>query len=178
MQAEQIRWMPIPNHSRYEVSELGGIRSNNYKNSGNTKELKPAKSPDGYMKTMLQKDDGGYTTITVHKAIWMGFNQSTDGLEINHINGIKDDNRLCNLELVTRLENMQHASKLGLLNAMVGSKNGMAKLTEAQVKEIRDVAANSGRYYGRKELATKYGVSECTIKEVVTRRKNKFYNVH
>ena len=38
-----------------------------------------------------------------------------EGLQINHKNGVKADNQLENLELVTRSENMLHASRLGLL---------------------------------------------------------------
>lgn len=48
----------------------------------------------------------------------------------------------------------------------------MAKLTEHDIKSIRDHAKKSGRYYGRKELADKYGVSEGQIKDIVTRRRN------
>lgn len=59
-----------------------------------------------------------------------------------------------------------------------GSENGASKLTEKEVKEIRDYASNfKGRYYGRKQLAEKYGVCECTIKEIVNHRKNRWKHV-
>jgi hypothetical protein len=49
----------------------------------------------------------------------------------------------------------------------------MAKITDQDVKEIRDHARNfSVRYYGRKELALKYGISEGHIKDIVTKRRN------
>jgi hypothetical protein len=34
-----------------------------------------------------------------------------DGMTINHINGIKDDNRICNLEAVSHKHNQQHRVK-------------------------------------------------------------------
>lgn len=154
------------------------MRSTNYKRTGKTKVLKPALSPDGYYKTMLKRDDGKYCSLTVHKFVALAFHGSKPkGKEINHKDGDKTNNAPDNLEYVTRSENILHAYRNGLATPMKGSKNGMAKLTEQDVMEIRQHAANSGRYYGRKMLAEKYGVSECTIKEVVTRRKNKFSHV-
>jgi hypothetical protein len=36
-------------------------------------------------------------------------------MEINHVNGVKDDNRLANLEVVTHTQNMRHARTTGLM---------------------------------------------------------------
>lgn len=171
-------WKKIPKFSRYEVSSHGNIRSINYKKTGLVKNLKPAKSNDGYLKTMILSDDNTYHSWSIHSFVCLTFIGPKEyGVEINHINGIKTDNRIENLEYCTRSENIKHAFKNGLIRPKVGSLNGMAKLSELQVKEIREHAKNNGRYYGRKQLALKYNVSECTIKEVVNRRKNKFYNV-
>lgn len=171
-------WKTIPNFSRYEASNLGNLRSINYKNSGKIVNLNPSKAKDGYIKTMLQDDNKKYHSLTVHLFVCMAFiGIKKEGFEINHKDGNKSNNNINNLEYCTRSQNIQHAFDNKLMMPKVGSLNGMAKLTESQVIEIRNHAKNNGRYYGRKELALKYNVSECTIKEVVTRRKNKFYNV-
>lgn len=170
-------WKPIPNFSNYEVSDLGNIRSLNYKRSGKVQVLLPAKSKDGYMKTMILSDEGNYRSRTIHSFVCATFiGPRQEGMQINHINSIKHDNRLTNLEYCTPSENALHSYKTNNKKRMVGSLNGMAKLTEKDVVEIRQHAQGKGRYYGRKQLAEKYKVSECTIKEIVTRRKNKFYN--
>ena len=170
------KWKTIHGFSGYEASTHGRLRSLNYKRTGEVKVLKPSSS-EGYYKTMLKDDLGKYRSYGVHKFVCLAFyGLRPEGLEINHKDGNKLNNSPINLEYITRSANIQHAYDNGLMSAKVGSSNGMAKLNEQQVKEIREHAANSGRYYGRKELAIKYGVSECTIKEVVTRRKNKFYN--
>lgn len=187
MYTEEIEliWKPIVGFSRYEASNTGLLRSLNYKRSGKIVVLKPALSPDGYWSTVLLRDDGKYISIKVHRAVALAFYDCPTGLEINHIDGNKQNNWADNLEVVNRSENMRHAYKLGLMKSKVGSSNGNSKLTEDDVRNIRKAAAESVResgrtgvrYYGRKALALQYGVSECTIKEVVSRRKNKFYNV-
>jgi hypothetical protein len=51
-------------------------------------------------------------------------------------------------------------------------------LTAQKVKEIRECAAQSNsRYYGRKALAVKYGVSEAHIKDIVNNRHNLWHTV-
>ena len=171
-------WKTIPNFSRYEASSFGRLRSLNYKNSGKTIILNPALTKDGYMKTMLLDDSKKYRSLCVHTFICLAFyGEKEQGIEINHIDCNKQNNCISNLEYCTRSENILHGYRNKLLFPKVGQSNGMAKLSDSDVKEIREYVKTKGRYYGRKELAIKYNVAECTIKEVVTRRKNRFYNV-
>ena len=179
-------WKPIPSlNGDYEASSQGRIRStkkiitksNGIEYTRISKVLKPALNPDGYESCGLSIN-GKNTTFKVHRLVAETFIENQERKpQVNHINGIKNDNKVENLEWVTISENIKHSYRKKLRNPKVGSLNGMSKLSEKEVSEIRIHAKNKGRYYGRAELAKKYGVSECTIKEVVTRRKNKFYNV-
>jgi len=163
----------IPNFSRYLASEDGDLYSVNYKRTGKTIKLKPAKCPDGYLKTMLQDDNGKYKTISVHRIIALAYFGKSNGLQVNHKNGIKTDNRVENLEYCTISENVLHSFRMNLNIPRRGELNGMSKLTEQEVKEIREYASSfKGRYYGRKMLAQKYGVSESHIKDIVNKRRN------
>ncbi len=72
-------WKAIPNFSTYEASDLGRLRSLNYKRSKTIRVLKPAKSKDGYMKTMLLDDNGKYSSWTVHKFVALAFFWTTQG---------------------------------------------------------------------------------------------------
>ena len=163
----------IPNFSRYLAGEDGVIYSTNYKNSGKTKPIKPAIGPDGYPQSMFQRDDGVYCSYKIHKMIMLAYvGPKPEGYTVNHKNGIKSDNRPDNLEYCTISQNVQHGYDTGLIRPKRGELNGMSKLTAIQVREIRDHVIKTGPRYGRKGLALKYNISEATIKDIVTQRRN------
>lgn len=77
--------------------------------------------------------------------------------EVNHINGIKDDNRLENLEWCNHSENCKHAISSGLHKPNKGEKHWKSILKEKDVFEILNSNLNCNI------LAKKYNVSRRTI---------------
>ena len=71
------------------------------------------KNNRGYLLCGVRKHgQKGYKTCLTHRFIWECFNGSiTDNKVIDHINNIKDDNRLCNLQLVTQQQNCEKSAK-------------------------------------------------------------------
>jgi len=82
--------------------------------------------------------DGKQKRIMAHRLVAVAFIPNPNNYpEVNHINGIKDDNYKGNLEWCTHRMNTDHAMKMGLNPK--GSKNGFSKMTEELVFEMRKV---------------------------------------
>ena len=73
--------------------------------------MTPSKKPNGYMSINLFTGDGRRKKELVHRLVALTFLDNDNNLpEVNHIDGIRDNNCLSNLEWVTRTENMAKSS--------------------------------------------------------------------
>lgn len=101
-------WKDVPGYDGlYKASNTGNIKSLNYRMSKKEKILNPSVSGNGYKLVTLSKD-GKSKAYSVHQVIAMTFlNHIPNGFErvINHINFIKTDNRVENLEIISFMEN-------------------------------------------------------------------------
>lgn len=79
-----------------------------------------------------------YKRLLVHRLIATAFIPNPENLAtVNHINGIKDDNRVENLEWLSLSDNLKHAHRTGLIqDSNRGEVNGNSKLTKEQVTAI------------------------------------------
>jgi len=121
----------------------------------NEKQLKPSLRKNGYLCVSLRKDS---KTIgfTIHRLVAKAFLSCVDGFDVNHINGNRTDNRLVNLELVSRSQN--------LLHGMFVNKNGQAKLTHEQAEEVKRRVALGERQV---DIAKEFNVLKQTINQIV-----------
>lgn len=101
----------------YEVSNLGRIRSKvmaiEYNRKGanfivnRASKLLKQHIKSKYMFISLGKNNNR-VHLPVHKIVYESFNGKIgDGLEVDHINGICTDNRLCNLQTITHNDNLK-----------------------------------------------------------------------
>jgi len=146
-----IKLTPIPGFEKeYAITKCGQIWSY-FKN-----DWKMLENLNGYRRVGLHKN-GKLHRILVHRLVMLTF-VGASNLQVNHINGIKNDNRLENLEYVTISENLKHAHRIGLRINRKGELNGGHVLKEQQVYKIRFEETSS-----LNSIAKKYGVSKKLI---------------
>jgi hypothetical protein len=158
-------WKPVVDYeSHYSVSSLGRVmRTKRYKGTRNrrvtqNKVLKPGRMTVGYLFVALCVD-GKPKLHSVHRLVAAAFiGPCPEGKEVNHKNGVRTDNRLDNLEYVTRQENIIHGQKhlprkhTSLRGTMVPN----AKLDENKVRQIKLRIANGEQL---RRIGADYGVS-------------------
>lgn len=151
----------IPGFECYTVDTLGIIRS--YKNIKCPISLKITKNSGGYAQVNLCLH-GICTLKTVHRLVLLTFKGCRpEGLVIDHINGIKTDNRLANLEYVTQSENLRRAYLNGSASQK-GESNNSGKLTEKEVLKIRELYTT--KQFNRQELALIFDVHPTHITRI------------
>lgn len=157
MENQKEIWKTIDGYENYQVSNFGNVKSLNYRNTKTQKILKNIKMKIGYNSVTINKK-----IFYVHRLVAIHFIENPfKKREVNHINGIKDDNRIENLEWTTHSENMKHAFNTKLNIPKRGEEAFFAKLTNKEVIEIRNNNSISMR-----KLAKQYNISHQVISEI------------
>lgn len=170
-------WEEFP---KYEVGNDGSIWSLNYNHTGKRRELKQMDDQDGYKYVFLVVGGRRYKR-SVHRMVAKCFIENPlTKPQINHINGIRYDNRAENLEWCTAKENTlhsyrvngrKHTQKQRVLAAerFSGAANPKAKMNEALVLSIRRLRAKGNSL---KSIAERHSIS---VSQVSAISNNKYW---
>jgi hypothetical protein len=88
-----------------------------------------------------------------------------DKEQVNHIDGIKSNNSLSNLEWNTQSENMYHAYRTGLQKPLIGENHGSAKLKDSEISLIFDMRKTG---ITQKAIGDHFGVSQKHISDILS----------
>jgi hypothetical protein len=145
---------------KYEVSNLGNVR-----NKTSKRILAQHLINSGYLKTNI-KFKGKSNNRLVHRLVaqyfCIGFQE---GMQVNHINALRTDNRSVNLEWVTPKENIQDSISRGTFN--VSSAHAVAQERRKRpVAQIDSSGILLNTFESAREAAKSVGVHENCISRV------------
>jgi hypothetical protein len=148
-------WKPVLNYEGlYYVSNLGRIKKH-----GSNKIIRQNFLRD-YLVVGLTDYKHIRKTHRVHRLVAITFKKNYNiTFDVNHINGIKTDNRDINLEWLKHSDNSKHNYTSG---------NCVKKLTPEMVIEIKRMISNGDV---QKDIAKKFNVSRSIVSEINTNKK-------
>ena len=133
----------IKKYPDYYVTEEGLIFSKK-----TNKFLKFSSDKQGYLRVGLYIGNYKSKTIKVHRLIAETYVENIENKkDVNHIDGVKSNNKISNLEWCTRSENIKHAFRIGL-----------KIITDKQIQGVKS-------RFSKKVLDTKNGTVYKSLKE-------------
>lgn len=148
--------------TNYFLNEKGEIYSNY---SGELRKLATTINNKGYECITLYIEQKKVTK-KIHRMLLETFKPTEDkSLQSNHIDGVKTNNHIDNLEWVTASRNLEHSYEINLREPMKGEKNCGAKLTEIEVKQLKGLYLTG--QYKQKELAEIFLISDSQVSRIV-----------
>ena len=148
-------WKDIEGYDNYQISSLGNVRKITKNGFTHIKcsprgSQKTSKTKEKYMGVTLSKN-GTRKGFSIHRLVAEAFIPNPNNYPlINHINGIKDDNCVCNLEWCTIKQNIQHAYDVLNMRNHYGSIKQYTKEGEfiKEYDSVREASRELGIHFG------------------------------
>ena len=163
------RVLQIKDFPDYYVTDTGDVYSR--KGDGRFRKLKLQKNLDGYMQYILYQN-GKPRLKRINRLVAEAFIPNPENKpQVNHINGIKTDNRVENLEWASASENIKHSYNVLHRNPTWKNKFGRAHKSSKTVLQIKEGNVIA-EFYGCHEAARNLGLDESTISKCCLGKRN------
>lgn len=164
---EHLEWRPVPGFIRYEVSELGHLRTRcQLRTRPKHYPLKGTRGQFGYTYYKVTWADGIKRAQTAHRLVAFAFHglppKGRD--QVRHLDGNGSNNDYRNLCWGSHRENMRDSARHG---SKKGERNGRAKVTDEIVRQMR--AEYQGRFGDQTRIGRKYGLGQSATRQILTR---------
>lgn len=162
----------------YVIYSNGSIESKGrvvHKSDGTIQTFKAKKisshvASNGYPMVTL-KINNKWVGRTIHSLVAEVFLLSNSKLPekmcVNHINGIKTDNRAENLEVISFGENLKHAHRIGL-NKNIGETHCYSTLSFEDVLKIREI---NPKGFDTVKVAKQFGICKDHVRKILRKKK-------
>jgi hypothetical protein len=148
-------WKNIEGYDNYQISNIGNVRKITKNGFTHIKcsprgSQKTSNTKEKYMGVTLSKN-GTRKGFSVHRLVAEAFIPNPNNYpSINHINGIKDDNCVCNLEWCTIKQNIQHAYDVLNMRNHYGSIKQYSKDGKfiKEYDSVREASRELGIHFG------------------------------
>ena len=140
-------WKPIEGYEGlYEVSNMGRVKSLNYRMTGKEGIMKGGDDGHGYLSVNLWKD-GKANKGKIHRLVAQAFLENPQNLpEVNHKNEDKTDNRVENLEWCTKQYNIEYSQAKAVIG--INKVSGLIMEFPSQMEASRQTGTKQGHIWG------------------------------